>query len=152
MQAVLQIVDGQRLLAVEYDEVVSVALVVAEEEVLAVLRAVVVPVAAGDLDGRRLGVLVPRVADAVRVEEVEDPLPAFVDRRQDDLLRLHRQSFFQFSRMLRAMHSTSTSTASTGDQALWGESSSRSGSRTVSRGFPFSSGSWTKTSSAAPAS
>ena len=152
MQAVLQIMDGQRLLAVEYNEIVPVTLVVAEEEVLAMLRAVVVPVLAGDLDGRGLGVFVPRVADPVGIEPVEDPLPAFVDRRQGDLLRLHRQSFFQFSRMLRAMHSTSTSTASTGDQALWGESSSRSGSRTASRGFPSSSGSWTKTSSAAPAS
>ena len=73
--------DGEVLLAVERHEVVAVALVVAEKEVLAVLRAVVAPVSACDFDGRGFGVFVPRVGDAAGVEPAENPLPAFVRRR-----------------------------------------------------------------------
>lgn len=52
-EPVLEIVDGQLPLAIEYDQVVAVTLVVAEEEVLAVFRTVVVPkVLPCDVDGR----------------------------------------------------------------------------------------------------
>ena len=71
-QAAFEVVDGEVLLAVERHEVVAVSLVVAEKEVLAVLRAVVAPVSACDFDGRGFGVFVPRVGDAVAVEPVED--------------------------------------------------------------------------------
>ena len=43
--------DGQLPLAIEYDQVVAVTLVVAEEEVLAVFRTVVAPVLPCDFDG-----------------------------------------------------------------------------------------------------
>ena len=48
----------------------AVALVVAEEEVLAVFRTVVAPPLAGDFDGRGLGVFIPFVADAAGVEDI----------------------------------------------------------------------------------
>ena len=47
------------------NQIVAVALVVAEKEVLAVLRAILAPIFARDLDGRCLGVFIPRVADVV---------------------------------------------------------------------------------------
>ena len=47
---------------------------VAEEEVLAVLRPILAPILAGYLDSGCLGMLVPRVADIVLVE----PLKYFI--------------------------------------------------------------------------
>ena len=52
MQLFLDVVDVHVLVAVETDQIVLVALVVAEEEVLAVLGIVPGPVLLGNLDGR----------------------------------------------------------------------------------------------------
>ena len=68
MQALFKVVDIKVAIAIEHDKIVAVALVVAEKEVLAVLRAILAPVFARDLDGRCLGVFIPRVADVVGVE------------------------------------------------------------------------------------
>ena len=78
-QAGFEVADGQRPLRIETHEVVAVALVVAEEEVLAVFRTVVAPPLAGDFDGRGLGVFIPFVADAAGVEKVENRLFAVHD-------------------------------------------------------------------------
>ena len=69
--------DGQLPVAIEYDQVVAVTLVVAEEEVLAVFRTVVVPVLPCDFDGRGFGVFVIFVWDSGSVEVVEYFLSAF---------------------------------------------------------------------------
>ena len=74
MQALLQVVYGHRLLAVEDHQIVAVALMVAEDEGLAVLRAILTPLLTGNLDGRRLGMLIYRIFYAVRVKEIEYPL------------------------------------------------------------------------------
>ena len=58
-------------------QVVAVTLVVAEEEVLAVFRTVVVPVLPCDVDGRGFGVFVIFVWDSGSVEVVEYFLSAF---------------------------------------------------------------------------
>ena len=71
MQDVLQVVDSHRLLRVEDHEVVAVALVVAEEEVFAVFRAILAPILACYVDGRCLGVFIPRVTYAVLIEPPE---------------------------------------------------------------------------------
>ena len=65
MQYMLQVVNCHRLLRVENNQIVAVALVVAEEEVLAVLRAIFAPILACYLNCGCLGVLIPRVLDAV---------------------------------------------------------------------------------------
>jgi hypothetical protein len=49
---------------------------VAEEEVFAVLRAILMPILAGYLDGRSLGVFVHRVLYVVLGEKVKDLLTA----------------------------------------------------------------------------
>ena len=67
MQALLEVVDGQRLFAIEDHKVVAVALMIAEEEVLAVLRAILTPILTGNLDGRCFGVLIHRILYIVRV-------------------------------------------------------------------------------------
>ena len=72
-----QFVDVERAVAVEYHEVVPVSLVVSEKQILAVLRAVGVPVLAGDLYRRGLGVRMVAVPYAVSVEIVENLLHAF---------------------------------------------------------------------------
>ena len=76
-EPVLEVVDGQLPVAIEYDQVVAVTLVVAEEEVLAVFRTVVVPVLPCDFDGRGFGVFVIFVWDSGSVEVVEYFLSAF---------------------------------------------------------------------------
>jgi hypothetical protein len=53
---------------------VAVALMVAEEEVLAMLRTVVVPILARYLDGRGLGVLIPIILNIV----TRKPLKYFI--------------------------------------------------------------------------
>ena len=70
MQAMLQIVDGQRLLAVEDHQIVAVALMVAEKEVFTVLRAILAPIFAGNLDGRSLGMVVNAVLYVVRSQKI----------------------------------------------------------------------------------
>ena len=50
MQTVLKVVDSHILIAVEADEIVAIALVVAEKEVFAVHRPIVVPILLGNLD------------------------------------------------------------------------------------------------------
>ena len=77
MQDMLEVVDSHRLLRVEDDKVVAVSLVVAEEEVLAVLRPILAPILSGNLNGGGLGVLVPRVAYAVLVEPTEYFITSF---------------------------------------------------------------------------
>ena len=69
MQAVLKVVDGKALVAIKDNEVVPIALMVAEKEVLAVSRAVGTPMFACDLDRGCLGVLVPIIDKASLVEK-----------------------------------------------------------------------------------
>ena len=87
VQPLFEVADRQPLFGVEAYQVVPVALVVAEKEVLAVLRAVAAAVAQGDFAGRGLRMFVPRVADAVGVEEVEHPLPPPVGRERGGCCR-----------------------------------------------------------------
>ena len=77
MQAVLQVVNCHILRAIEADQIVAVALMIAEKEVLAVCRAVGAPMFACDLDRGCLGVFVPLVLDLVGVEVVENFLSSF---------------------------------------------------------------------------
>ena len=67
-QPVLEVVDGEVVVAVKTDEVVLVAFVVAHKDVLAVNAAVVAPPAFGFLDGLAFGVVVAFVGDAVPVK------------------------------------------------------------------------------------
>ena len=76
-QSLLKVVYCHRLLAVEDNQVVAVALMVAEEEVFAVLRAILMPILAGYLDGRSLGVFVHRVLYVVLGEKVKDLLKKY---------------------------------------------------------------------------
>jgi hypothetical protein len=71
MEDMLQVVDSHRLLRVKDNQIVAIAFVVAEEEIFAVLRPVVVPVLLGNLDGRCFGVRVCGVLYAVLREEVK---------------------------------------------------------------------------------
>jgi len=73
-EASLQVVDVEVMVAMEADEVVLVALVVAHEDVLAVHGAVVLPPAFGLLDGLALGVLVAGEWDMVCLQVAEDRL------------------------------------------------------------------------------
>ena len=72
MQTVLKVVDSHILVAVEADEVVAIALVVAEKEVFAVHRPVVVPILLGNLDSRRLGMKIDLIFYSVRLQKVKD--------------------------------------------------------------------------------
>ena len=58
-------------------QIVAIALVVAKEEVFAMLGAIGVPILARYLDSGSLGVLVPSVVDIVLVEPVEYFLSSF---------------------------------------------------------------------------
>ena len=71
MQTVLKVVNGHILVAIETDKVVTIALVVAEKEVLAVHRAIVAPILLGNLDGGRSGVKIGLVFNVVRLEVIE---------------------------------------------------------------------------------
>lgn len=77
MQAVFEVVDRHILRAVEADQVVAVALMVAKKEILAMCRAIVAPMFACDLDRGGLGVFVPLVSDRVGVEVVKYFLSSF---------------------------------------------------------------------------
>ena len=61
MEYGLEVVYSHRLLRVEDDKIVAIALVVAEEEILAVLRAILAPILSSYLDGGCFGVFVPRI-------------------------------------------------------------------------------------------
>lgn len=74
VEYLFEVVDSHRALRVEDHEVVAITLVVAEEEVFAVLRAILTPILACYVNGGSLGVFVPRVLDIVAVE----PLKYFV--------------------------------------------------------------------------
>ena len=76
MQAVLKVVNGHIPIAIEADQVVAVALVVAKKEVFAVHRAILAPILFGNLDSRRLGVKIDLVFYFVRIEELKNPLAA----------------------------------------------------------------------------
>ena len=76
MQTVLKVVDSHILVAVETHEVVAIALVVAEKEVLAVHRAVIVPILLGNLDCRRFGMRVGLIFYVVRIQKFKDSLTA----------------------------------------------------------------------------
>ena len=76
----LHIVDVHVMAAMEADEVVLVAFVIAEEKILAVDAAVVFPPALGLLDGLAFGVTVAGVWDVMRVEPREDFLCALADK------------------------------------------------------------------------
>ena len=69
MQLFLDVVDVHVLVAVEADQIVLVALVVAEEEVLAVLGVMPCPVLLGNLDGRGGRVLQILVRDVQFIQE-----------------------------------------------------------------------------------
>ena len=69
-EALLKVVYGEVLFAVEHDEIVSVPLVVAKEEVFAVCRTVLPPMLFCDLDRWRFGMVVAFVGDAACGEEV----------------------------------------------------------------------------------
>jgi hypothetical protein len=49
---------------------------IAEEEVLAVLRAILTPILTGNLNGRGFGVLIHRILYIVCLEEIKNPLTA----------------------------------------------------------------------------
>ena len=76
MQTVLKVVDSHILVAVEADEVVAIALVVAEKEVLAVHRPIVVPILLGNLDGRRCRVRICLIFSVVCIQKFKDSLTA----------------------------------------------------------------------------
>ena len=63
--------DVKHLVALEDHEIVAVSLVVAKKEVLAVLRAVFVPILACNFDCWRLGVSVKRVFDLLLLQKIE---------------------------------------------------------------------------------
>ena len=76
MQSMFEVVNRHILVAIEADQIVSVALVVAKKEVFAVHRAVVAPILLCNLDGWRLGVKIDLVFNIVRLQKVENPLAA----------------------------------------------------------------------------
>ena len=69
--------DCHRLVAVEDYQIVAVALMVAEEEIFAVLGAVCMPILARNLNSWSLGVFVPRVVDVMLSEPIEYLLSSF---------------------------------------------------------------------------
>lgn len=71
LEAMLEVVDIEVVVAMEANEVVLVALVVAEEDVFAMHGAVVFPPALGFFDGLALGVIVHFVCDLVLVQIME---------------------------------------------------------------------------------
>ena len=76
MQTVFQIVNCHILVAIEAYQVVTIALVVAEEEVFAMHRAILAPILLCNLDSRRLGMKIDLVFYIVRIEELKNPLTA----------------------------------------------------------------------------
>ena len=72
-----EVVDSHILRTVEADQIVAVAFMVAEKEVLAMCRAIVAPMLTGDLDRGSLGVFVPLITDRVGVEVVKYFLSSF---------------------------------------------------------------------------
>ena len=76
-QDVFKVVYCHRLLRVEDNQIVTVALVVAEEEVLAVLRSILSPIFSCYLNGWSFGVLVPRILNVVLVEPTKNFITSF---------------------------------------------------------------------------
>ena len=76
VQTVLKVVDRHILVAVEANEVVAIALVVAEKEVFAVHRPIVVPILLGNLDGRRCRVRICLIFYVVCIQKFKDSLTA----------------------------------------------------------------------------
>lgn len=72
-----QVVDGEVVVAVEAYEIMAVALVVAEEEVLAVDAAVVLPLALRFLDCFAFGMIIAREWDVVFFKVVENLFLSF---------------------------------------------------------------------------
>lgn len=79
MKSLFEVVDCKRAVAVEDYKIVTVALVIAEKQVLAMLRTVGMPILSGDFDGWSLGVSVEAVFDIVGVEIVQYRLHSFHD-------------------------------------------------------------------------
>ena len=75
-QTLLKVVDSHILVAVETHEVMAIALVVAEKEVLAVHRAVIVPILLGNLDCGRFGMRVGLIFYVVCIQKFKDSLTA----------------------------------------------------------------------------
>ena len=73
----LQIVNGEIVVAVEAYEIMAVAFVVAEEEVFAMFRPVLAPMCLGLFDGRGSRVVIDVVPDFVSVEKFPDDRFAF---------------------------------------------------------------------------
>lgn len=65
VQRVFKVVNGKVALAVENDKIVTIALVVPEEEVLAMLRTIGPPLCAGYFNSRGLVVSVPCMLNSV---------------------------------------------------------------------------------------
>lgn len=89
LEAMLHVVDVHVMVAMEADEVVLVAFVIAEEKILAVDAAVIFPPALGLLDGLAFGVAVAGVRDVMLVEPREDFLCALADK----FIVIHIQTF-----------------------------------------------------------
>ena len=81
LEHLLEVVNWQVVVAVQANEVVAVALVVAEKEVLAVHAAIVPPPAFGLFDGFSLGMVVNGIGDVVRLQVIEDDFFAGHDRK-----------------------------------------------------------------------
>ena len=89
LETVLHVVDVHVMVAMEADEVVLVAFVIAEEKILAVDATVVFPPTLSFLDGLAFGVTVAGVRDAMLVEPREDFLCALADK----FIVIHIQTF-----------------------------------------------------------
>ena len=76
MQTMLQVVNSHIAVAVEAHQIVAIALVVAEKEVFAVHRPVIVPILLGNLDCRRFGMKIDLVFYLMCIEELKNPLTA----------------------------------------------------------------------------
>ena len=72
LEPVLQVVDVQVVVAMETHQIVLVALVVAEEEVLAMHASVIVPPPLGFLDGLSFGVVVALEGNLMSPQIVQD--------------------------------------------------------------------------------
>ena len=75
LEALLKVVDGEVVVAMEADEIVLVAFVIAEEEILAMHGTVIVPPTLGFLYGLALGMGVVGEGDGVTFNEREDSGP-----------------------------------------------------------------------------
>ena len=79
LEAMFHVVDVHIMVAMEADEVVLVAFMIAEEKILAVDAAILSPPALGLLDGLAFGMAVAGVRDVMRVKPRQDLLCTLAD-------------------------------------------------------------------------